>query len=244
MFNPCVSGVWYILSYFLHLVRGEGLALVLRGAPLLSQHRLLKRLFFSAVIGADVSRCLWKGKVVDFMLMALIISWHSSSKRIRAHPWHAWRIAFLFRRLLLFLGLCLRHLLAGFRVPLDLINSFMERFPEYWRLGDLDKLTFLARRKPRQYQPQSQVRCISNVILFVESKILSDSIQFCAVVSVPDFPCSEAGFNLSTFAEEAGQGSLPPVLGKWEHPTLQPAESWFPSRFSIWLSLRNTNRKT
>lgn len=63
------------------------------------------------------------------MLMALIISWHSSSKRIRAHPWHAWRIAFLFRWLLLFLGLCLLHLLAGFRVPLDFINSFMERLP-------------------------------------------------------------------------------------------------------------------
>lgn len=48
----------------------------------------------SAVIGADVSRRLWKGKVVDFMLMILIVSWHSSSERIRAHPWHAWRIAF------------------------------------------------------------------------------------------------------------------------------------------------------
>lgn len=59
--------------------------------------------------------------------------------------------------------------------------------------------------------------------VLVESKVLSDPIQLCTVVGVPHFPCLEAGFNLSAFAEEVGQGSLPPVLGKWEHPTLQPA---------------------
>lgn len=45
MFNSCVSGVWYILRYFLHTMLGKGLALVLHGALLLSQHHLLRRFF-------------------------------------------------------------------------------------------------------------------------------------------------------------------------------------------------------